>query len=481
MNIKYTHTLFKNRKVGLYKNMVSKEIRNMYCTAATNLADAKLALGDAIAQDLTFGGNHISELLEETKAVTNAIGCVMGLLVRNGERIEPVDGQDGFVSMILNGRKLICSIEQLSGKIVNNTEISNEIPCPDNNQKEENVPQASILNNEVHNLPKQNELDDNKKENNLSETDDVVIPKEEQFTENINSKVDNIVDEFMETANETVSEINGASLFANDEIPHEPAFIAENSESKLEKPATEEKQGARFVMPTVNETTVSAISLGDIFQDEKSKSIDEFVFETYRIMVSHMGIGKGEDMTLMIAPLKISKYADANTPIVVYVYYKGRSYIRSSYDALDDGKNIVTMQIGDYELLFRGSFDGNGVFQSMISTTGISANQGDRITVIDKTSHCPVGKQVKNGHLKFRYTAWENGSNVQGTMEVFPVSEDEDEYVAIAVHGEWRDSHYISRKSGGLPEVRLKTEQGMPSALICVRNGNLVEADIVMR
>lgn len=467
--------------------MVNKEIKSMYSTAAASLSDAKQALGDAIAQDLTFGGNHIAEFLEETKVVTNAIGYIMGLLVRNGERVDPIDGQDGFVSMMVNGRKLICSVEQLDGKFYNPSSpvlSATDSATGKSSFQEVNSEKAS---NSATNLVAETEKEKKsclgETENNLFEREDDQATHTDNQNELTETKAtDNSMDECAAEDEEMEQKTDKPVLSEDTDTIGKSTFDEKTMDvTKSEKATLEEKNGARFIVPKVNETNVSAISLGEIFQDEKSKRIDEFVFETYRIIVSHMGIGKGEDMSLMIAPLKISKYADANAPIVVYVYYKGRSYIRSSYDALDDGKNIVTMQIGDYELLFRGSFDSNGVFQSMISTTGISANQGDRMMVIDKKSHCPVGKQVKNGHIKFRYTAWENGNDTQGTMEVFPIAEDEDEYVAIAVHGEWRDAHYISCKSGGLPEVRLKTEHGIPAALICVRNGDLVEADIVMR
>ena len=179
-------------------------------------------------------------------------------------------------------------------------------------------------------------------------------------------------------------------------------------------------------------------------------------------------------MQFFIAPLKIYKYSCTAAPIVVSVYYKGRYYNFSSYDKIEDGRNMVSAEINEYYFLIRGFFDEKGRFCSTIQTTGISANQNDRINVISSDAHHPTGPAVGNGHLKFRF----NGDDGDGIIEVFPREPGEDEYLLVIRYGEFLDYPIISKSPGGIQKYRLVND-GMNSELVCVWNGDILSAEIV--
>lgn len=77
---------------------------------------------------------------------------------------------------------------------------------------------------------------------------------------------------------------------------------------------------------------INSMQKAEIFTEEKEKSIDEFVYDIRRIMVSHMGSAP-EEMQFFIAPLKIYKYSCTAAPIVVSVYYRGRYYNRHVFQS----------------------------------------------------------------------------------------------------------------------------------------------------
>ena len=218
---------------------------------------------------------------------------------------------------------------------------------------------------------------------------------------------------------------------------------------------------------------INSMQKTEIFTEEKEKSIDEFVYDIRRIMVSHMGSAP-EEMQFFIAPLKIYKYSCTAAPIVVSVYYRGRYYNFSSYDKIEDGRNMVSAEINEYYFLIRGFFDEKGRFCSTIQTTGISANQNDRINVISSDAHHPTGPAVGNGHLKFRF----NGDDGDGIIEVFPREPGEDEYLLVIRYGEFLDYPIISKSPGGIQKYRLVND-GMNSELVCVWNGDILSAEIV--
>lgn len=190
---------------------------------------------------------------------------------------------------------------------------------------------------------------------------------------------------------------------------------------------------------------------------------DDFVFDTYRISIAHggkVGGGKPEEMSFMIAPLVLSNSYCTSVPIMVSIYYKGRMYMRSSYE-MPDGKNIVLIDVNEFYFLCRGSFDEEGHFQSMVTTTGESVSQGDVISVLDRAQNGKPGT-TGPGHIKFRYNAEEG----DGIIELFPTELGENEFVIISKAGEFIDNLYIAKMSKGLNRA-IVYEDGVRKEIVC--------------
>lgn len=135
----------------------------------------------------------------------------------------------------------------------------------------------------------------------------------------------------------------------------------------------------------------------------------DIVFETHEIAIKHGTPDSPEEIiSIMCAPLKIYKYKTVSVPVVVSASIGSKRVTKSSYD--DEERNIVTIDIADYSLLIRGSFDDNGVFHTIITTTDKSANQGDTIRPIEHkaygTGHC----NTRFGHPVIPYESNEGDS-----------------------------------------------------------------------
>ena len=213
--------------------------------------------------------------------------------------------------------------------------------------------------------------------------------------------------------------------------------------------------------PSFGSTELPALDSG--FVESRRMHEDDFVFDTYRISIAHggkAGGGKPEEMFFMVAPLTLSDSYCTSVPIMVSIYYKGRMYMRSSYE-MPDGKNIVLIDVNEFYFLCRGSFDDNGQFQSMVTTTGESVSQGDVISVLDRTQNGKPGA-TGTGHIKFRYNAEEG----DGVIELFPTELGENEFVIISRAGEFIDNLYIAKVAKGLNRA-IVYEDGVRKEIVC--------------
>ena len=186
-----------------------------------------------------------------------------------------------------------------------------------------------------------------------------------------------------------------------------------------------------------------------LFIEEREKLASEFVFDKYLLRASHYGVSASNEIELYIAPLAMTGGQDTrNVPIVVYAYCQGQGKTASSYDVIGDGRNMVIFDIGEFCLLCRGNYNAGGVFESFVVTTGTSANSGDRIEVISKTSG--ARERVKgNGHLKFK--------EEDTVYEIFPLHlnpEEMAEYICIKKGPEFLD--YFAVANG--TKVRIMDE-----------------------
>lgn len=445
--------------------MKKKEI---YGTILKNVQIIKQGIMTELADELPFGITNAAAV-SELESLADINGIVMKELHKQGENYLPVDGKPQFVAMEVDGERYISHISKVEEvaaqtktkdippareedlqRRVETPVVPVPVPVPVTEAPVKDAPLAATENYDF--VP------------SVEET----APVEEEVPEENSTQVETPVSE--ESTEETTPMENTTPV--EEPVDETPATQEQNlvEDEVQEVPQIPAPQiiGEITSLPNIN-----SMQKAEIFTEEKEKSIDEFVYDIRRIMVSHMGSAP-EEMQFFIAPLKIYKYSCTAAPIVVSVYYRGRYYNFSSYDKIEDGRNMVSAEINEYYFLIRGFFDEKGRFCSTIQTTGISANQNDRINVISSDAHHPTGPAVGNGHLKFRF----NGDEGTGIIEVFPREPGEDEYLLVVRYGEFLDYPIISKSPGGIQKYRLVND-GMNSELICVWNGDILSAEIV--
>lgn len=430
--------------------MKKKEI---YGIILKNVQIIKQGIMTELADELPFGITNTAAV-SELESLADINGIVMKELHKQGEAYLPVDGKPQFVAMEVNGERYISHISKVEEVDVQTK--AKDIPSAREEilPKREETPVAPV----PMPIPVPTPV-----------TEAPVKDTPTAATENYD-----FVPSVEETApvEETIPEENSMPV-------EEPVAMDETVAMPEQIPVKDEVQeippipAPQIIGEITSLPNINSMQKTEIFTEEKEKSIDEFVYDIRRIMVSHMGSAP-EEMQFFIAPLKIYKYSCTAAPIVVSVYYRGRYYNFSSYDKIEDGRNMVSAEINEYYFLIRGFFDEKGRFCSTIQTTGISANQNDRINVISSDAHHPTGPAVGNGHLKFRF----NGDDGDGIIEVFPREPGEDEYLLVIRYGEFLDYPIISKSPGGIQKYRLVND-GMNSELVCVWNGDILSAEIV--
>lgn len=253
-----------------------------------------------------------------------------------------------------------------------------------------------------------------------------------------------------------------------DSESEEPEYESENEDEDSEDDEEEEVSYPSRKAEVIGGTAqVSSIAKRDLFIEEAQKNRDDFIYEMFQVSLTHSGYsggGKPEELTIMIAPLKIQKFTSVSVPIIVSVYHKGKIISKSSYDQVEDGKNLVMLDINEFYLLFRGSFDANGEFKGFISTTGISANQGDILNIISNNSYgVKDSRTVNNGHIKIRSIV----DDEEGTIEAFPFGEPEDnEFIVMTKNDEFVDYLYISDAVKGLKKAII-FQGGQKTQVMC--------------
>lgn len=427
--------------------MKKKEI---YGTILKNVQMIKQGIMTELADELPFGITNTAAV-SELESLADINGIVMKELHKQGEPFLPVEGKPQFIAMEISGERYLSHISKVEENTAPIT-MNNSVPAREDAQiKTQEIPVPVVP---VVTPPINEEVS-----NNIPEIED----QPAQTTEAFSSVKEESVEE---SSNEEI---------VTDTIP-EDAVKEENPTETVTEEETQEVPpipGPQIIGEITSLPNINSMQKTEIFSEEKEKPIDDFVYDIRRIMVSHMGSAP-EEMQFFIAPLKIYKYSCTAAPIVVSVYYRGRYYNFSSYDKIEDGRNMVSVEVNEYYFLVRGFFDDKGQFCSTINTTGISANQSDRINVISEDTHHPTGPSVGNGHLKFRF----NGDEGDGIIEVFPREPGEDEYLLVIRYGEFLDYQIITKSPGGIQTYRLVND-GINSELVCVWNGDVLSAEIV--
>lgn len=369
---------------------------------------------------LMFGGTIPEEAMNELSTAARITGLAFDALSTHGIKCAPVDGKPDLFRLTVGEESYVChktAIPSMSGFLdvvnipgvtpvsIGQEQKSSDIVSEDIDVGIESEPDEE---SQIHNETSNNEFCE-------EVTDDAVVEKQDVAEEDI-----------------TDLDINGTEMASDDETATEEGFDI--------KKETED-----------NAPAIGSYLKSDFFAEEKTKFFDEIVYEMFDASMTHSGYaggGKGLDIQVMIAPLKISKFSCPSVPILVSVYCNGKIYTASSYDQAEEGKNLVTLNVEEFYLLFRGSYDGSGKFHAFITTTGISASQGDILNITSESRHGDqAGRNVNNGHVKFRTTVYDD----PGTLEAFPFGEPENnEFIVMTKTDEFVDYLFISDEAGGL-------------------------------
>ena len=216
---------------------------------------------------------------------------------------------------------------------------------------------------------------------------------------------------------------NKLTLYNAGDIVAEFTFIAEK------KPEPEKTNKAIYIGgEEVNYTD----GFDTVPPEEERTPITDLVYEKVKISLMHPGFNtEKSEYTVFIAPLKLYRKAASTVPIIATVWktpYQLKT-TASSYDTKESGRNLLTLDIDDYNILIRGTFDENGKFRAVITTTNNSANQGDILEVLDErffgdnSTHRSV-----NGHPVQPYDSEEGNAFVF----VFPLGEVGDDIFLVA-------------------------------------------------
>lgn len=384
--------------------------------------EIRTELATDLADKIAFGEDP-GDIKGELSTLGIIVGQCAGVLIKHDkECIAEIPGKDKYVNIILNGIKYPVLKEYIPGFIQDE---NNEI------QKKDEI---SVLSGGVDSpvdYPKKEEKYNFEEEDKDEDEESSDIPEEEPEEEE----------------NEEVPFIETKAKVIGENIPN----ISGN------------------------------VNGADVFIEEKTKRENEFVLDTYRINIAHAGC-KAEEMYFTIAPLKICRMGSANVPIVVSIYYKGKTINVSSYDKRDNNRVMVSVEVNEYYFLCRGWFTDNGEFKSSISTTGLSSDTGDRLNILSKKEYHNIENlaNIKNGHIKFNYT----GDQGNCILEIFPLDleadlKDRNEYLIMNRNGEFVEYYMISKGRKGTSRAILWNADGEKSEIVCNWNGDQLEADVV--
>lgn len=455
---------------------MSNQINNLYFQLLNVTKDIKSNIMLTLAEEIPFLTNMPPKIIKELDLLASIDGLVASILQERGTSLIPVQGKEEYLnikdsSFLIHKSKLISLTDEES------------TPQIKEETKEEKKEESFVNNVDLNNK------DTNDKENKVENNSMVFIPPETQKSGL--SGLETFLQSEQQGNNESQNEV-----FHSESLDQVENIQTETSKEQNTSDIPETTDNTKEIIPEdkkevttesleslkatiiggdyVAEPIVAPIAKKDIFTEEKKKAYSDFVFDSYRASIYHIG-NKAEDMQIMIAPLKIQKVACPTVPIIVAVYYKGKIYSASSFDKNEDGRNIVTIDVNDYNLLCRGSFNEAGKFQSSVATTGISANLGDKLNIISCKRHNPTGTSVKNGHLKFRY----KGEDGPGIIEIFPMEIGEKDFVIMTRCGEFVDYYALAAEKHGLNRVLLY-DDGIRSEVICTWDKeNNLEAEII--
>ena len=408
---------------------------------------------------LMFGGEMSKEAIADLSTAARITGLTFDALLGHGVEIDQVPGKKDLYEVQVRGEKYVCHKSAIPSMVGFLEEVSvmgvaprqaEPTPAPAPMPKPEPIPEPKpepIHVKEPEPVPVQKVEPKQEPESFYEE------PEEEQETHSYSEYMTEAEEDFYseEPVREEKEEEQPAESFYEEENVSGNDWYADDDdgESYAEESAVQETE-----TPAVNIFDGTAPKIGmlgraNLFMEERRKKEEEFVYSMLQVNLTHSGYsggGKSHEMTIMIAPLKISRFASPSVPIVVSVFHDGKLTTASSYDQKDEGRNLIQLEVDGFYLLFRGTFDGEGKFNGIVNTTGISANQGDILNVTSEERFGDnAGDRVGNGHIKFNSEIYDE----EGTIEVVPFGHpDDNEFVIVAKTEGYVDYIYSSAASG---------------------------------
>ena len=443
--------VLRENKRGI-EQMERKKAEELYGKILLSTKQIRNEIMSEVADSISFGGEMSMEAAQELRNAARITGCAFDALMKRGVPVEPVEGKDDLVKMKLNDGDFVCSKKVMGIHESQTPEVKTKV------FKEEILERPKVKVVEKVVIPE-------KLASETPKTEDTQAPLQKQ-EEPIPVRVNDIPKE---------EEKPKGSKFpwsAYDDTPKEEDVPEASFVEPLPETKTETFGGNVSMTEVVPENT------GDNFIDEHRKHEDMFIFDSYRISVSHATSMQMEEMDVHIAPLTDFKGEEIlSPPIIVSIFYKGKMASRSSYDNTN-GRTMVQIQVGDYHFLCRGEFDEDGVFKSYINTTGASSDNGDTINIISCNKHGNPHNTGAN-HLRFHYVV-DSDTNDIGVIEVFPLEIEEPEYIVMCRTGDYTDYYHVSQNQTGSGRRSVTIfEDNIKKELILNWDGKFMEAELL--
>ena len=210
----------------------------------------------------------------------------------------------------------------------------------------------------------------------------------------------------------------------------EQTQIATATQSESTTPVTK-KTEKKTELPQETEAPNPANHSKEIQEKDTSRTrLDDIVYETLTISLSHRNSEEADIYQIMTAPLKIYKYSTPNVPIIVTILdADGNRITQSSYDSYEAGKNLLQMEVGEYSLLIRGVFDDDGQYHTAIATTDQSAKAGDEIKLLEQKAFGTNAERTLYGHPLVSYISDEG----EAIVCIVPIENNETQhYIMIS-------------------------------------------------
>lgn len=402
---------------------------------------------------LMFGGAMPPDVMNELTIAARITGLTFDALGNHGIKYRQVTDKPDLYTLTVAGGGYIC----------HKTAIPSMVGFLD----QVNIPGVSQTAEPVHTPhPEYKNEEPPVRENKYVSTETYTEPP-------LTSQPANIpVPEMPSSAEST--ETNETSI---DDTQNVPIDNTTENTQEPESPVVEETPVVPTPVSNNSAPQIISLSKSSLFIEETQKQRGTFVYEMFNISLTHAGTaggGQPAEMQIMIAPLKIQKFACPSVPIIVAIYYNGQIYMSSSYSEQEEGKNIISMNVDEYYMLFRGTYDANGLFKGLITTTGPSAAQGDIINTNSAENYGADADNVNNGHIKFRESIYD----APGTIEVFPFGDpDDEEFVIMTKTDEFVDYIYVSNQNGGMKKPTI-FDNGGKKEIICKWNDDILNVSL---